>query len=83
METKTIKISKENYMWLTRLAAALQKEEGTPISFDKAVTEIKTKISARDALLAMAGIWKMSDEEAEKFEKENHKLWKTWKHQYV
>jgi predicted CopG family antitoxin len=67
METKTIKISAENYRWLARLAAALQKEEREPVSFDKAVTEIKTKISARDALLAMAGIWKMSSKEADNY----------------
>ncbi len=79
METKTIKISGESYRWLARIAAMLQREKGAPVSFDEAVKELKIRISARDALLAAAGNWKMSDTEAEKFEKESRKLWKTWK----
>ena len=79
MESKTIKLSDESYRWLARIAAMLQREKGAPVSFDEAVKELKTRNSARDALLALSGSWKMSDSEAEKFENENRKLWKTWK----
>lgn len=79
MENKTIKLSEESYRWLARIAAMLQREKGEPVSFDEAVKELKIRNSARDALLAVAGSWKMSDVAAEKFEKDNRTLWKTWK----
>lgn len=81
METKTIKISEENYRWLARLAAKLQQEQGNPVSFNEAINELKSK--KKRSLLDLAGSWKMSDEEAERFEKESRALWKTWKLQSV
>ena len=77
--SKTIKISEENYRWLARFAAELQRKRGDPVSFDDAVKELKVRISARDAFLSVAGSWNMSDAEAAAFEKENRTLWKTWK----
>lgn len=79
METKVVKISEENYRWFVRFAAELQRIRGVPVSFDKAFKELKTKASARDALLAVAGSWSMSDFKAKRLEKENRRLWKTWK----
>lgn len=79
MESKTIKVSRESYEWLVRFAAMLQRVRGNPVSFDDAVRELKTRVSARDALLALAGSWKMSDAEAKRLEKNNRKVWSTWK----
>ena len=79
MESKTIKVSGETYRWIARVAAELQKERGEPASFDEALRALKRKRSSRDGLLAIAGRWKMSDKEAERFEKESRALWKTWK----
>ncbi len=79
MDQKTIKLSVENYRWLAKLAADLQKKKGIPISFDEAVSELKSKRSSRNGLLSVAGRWNMSDKEAERFEKETRTLWKTWK----
>ena len=79
MESKTIKVSGEVYQWLARFAAELQRERGSSVSFDDALRTLKRGSSGRDALLAVAGSWKMTDKEAERFEEENRTLWKTWK----
>ena len=79
MESRTIKVSADTYRWLACLAAELQKERGEPASFEKALQALKRKRSSRNGLLAVAGRWKMSDKEAERFEKESRALWKTWK----
>ena len=79
MESKTIKVSEETYRWLARLAAEVQKARGTSISFDEALSTLKPLKGGKSVLLGVAGTWKMNDAEAEEFEKENKKLWKTWK----
>lgn len=79
MESKTIKISKENYLWLLKLAGDLQKEEGRIISFDDAINKLKSKKMKKTSILEFAGRWKMSDEEAEKLKKDLRKGYKKWK----
>lgn len=74
METKTIKISQENYKWLSRLAGELQTELGEPVSLDGALTYIHKKKKLSD----LAGSWKMSNKEAEAFINDNKKWWKKW-----
>lgn len=41
MESKTIKISKENYRWLLRMAADIQKKHGKLVSFDETLNVLK------------------------------------------
>ena len=41
MKSKTIKIKEDNYKWLLKIAADIQKKVGRPVSFDEALTEIK------------------------------------------
>jgi predicted CopG family antitoxin len=78
MESKTIKISKENYLWLLKLAAEIQRNYHRPVSFDEAINKLKTEKMKKGSLLEFAGRWKMSDEEAEKFKKDIRKGWKKW-----
>lgn len=79
MESKTIKISKENYLWLLRLAAEMQKNSENLVSFDSALSKIRGSGKERKRLSDLAGRWKMSDEEAKKFLKDARKGWKKWK----
>lgn len=48
MGSKAIKIKEENYKWLLKLAADIQKKLGKPVSFDEALSEIKKKIEKRE-----------------------------------
>ena len=67
MESKTIKISKETYLWLLGLAAELQKQHHRPVTFDYALnTLINEKMRKKKSIKDFAGAWKdMSDIEAE------------------
>jgi len=81
MEFKTIKISKENYVWLLKLAAQMQKDSEKLVSFDSALNNLRNeKMKNKEgSILDLAGRWKMSDEEAKKFLKDARKGWKKWK----
>jgi len=61
---KAIKISDDNYIWLLKLAAELQKERGRVVSFDETLVEIRK--GKKMKLTRLAGSWKMSDSEAKK-----------------
>ena len=76
METKTIKISKENYEWLCEEAGKLQVKEKKSISIDGALTYIH---KSKKRLSELAGGWKMSDKEVEVFMEDLRKGWKRWK----
>ncbi len=79
MESKSIKISKENYLWLLKIAAELQKDKEKPVSFDEAITELKDNKMKKASLVELAGRWKMSKKEADKLKKDIKKGWKKWK----
>ncbi|MAG02208.1 antitoxin [Candidatus Pacearchaeota archaeon] len=80
MESKTIKISKDNYIWLLRKAAELQKEYHKPVSFDYVIENLKNnKMKKKKSIMEFAGIWgDMTDEEAEKLKKDIRKGWGKW-----
>ena len=61
---KAIKISDDNYIWLLKLAAELQKQRGRVVSFDETLVEIRK--GKKMKLTRLAGSWKMSDSEAKK-----------------
>ena len=75
METKTVKISTENYRRINEIAGELQKQTGKPISVDRTLTYILHMPKISD----LAGMWKMSDKEAEEIFSSLRKSWKTWK----
>ena len=78
-ESKVIKINEENYRWLARLAAELQKEKERPVSLDEALTTFKMKKTSKSKLSDLAGSWKMSDKEADEIKKAIKKGWSSWK----
>jgi predicted CopG family antitoxin len=78
MESKTIKVSIENYKWLLAIAAEMQKRHERPISFDDAIMKLK-KCGNEKKLSEIAGSWKLSDREAEAIGLDIKKGWKSWK----
>jgi len=74
MANKAIKISEENYKWLVQLSGEMQKQQGKPVSIDKAITMMK-----REKISDLAGSWEMSDKEAETIYKKLSEGWKKWK----
>ncbi len=79
MNTKTIKISEDNYRWLLEIAAELQKARGKVTTFDDVLCAVKQKRSTTQSLLKFAGRWKISDKKVKELEEDNRKLWRTWK----
>ena len=61
--SKTIKISKENYEWLLKIASRLQPSYGRPVSFDETINSLKSK--KKKKLSDLAGSWKISNKNAE------------------
>jgi len=74
MTLKAIKVSEENYRWLSSVAGSFQKTKGRPVSIDEALSSLRTK-----DLSDLAGSWTMSDKEAAQFEKNVRDGWKKWK----
>lgn len=85
METKTIKISKENYYWLLNIASELQKKNKRLISFDETLSELKDRkiYNKKKKLSDLAGSWNISVNEADKIKKELKNGWNKWKIQSV
>jgi len=72
METKTIKISKDTYLWLLGLSAELQKQHHKPVTFDYTLNTLRKK---EKDIMKFAGAWKdMSDEETEEIKDNINKL---------
>jgi hypothetical protein len=83
MENKTIKISKENYIWLLKLASDMQKKYGKPATFDSAINSLKKCKNEEKKLSKLAGSWKMTDKETENLKDNLKKGWKEWEIQSV
>ena len=80
MESKSIKISEENYRWLLGLAAEMQKKYGGTVTFDDTLNEVKSiAMRKKKSLVGLAGSWDMSDEEWADIKKGLKKGWKKWK----
>lgn len=76
---KTIKISDENYVWLTKVAGKLQNEWGQPVSLDGALSSIH---KSRD-LADLAGAWQLSEKQVHKTTTELRERWKSWTGRYL
>ena len=74
MTLKTIKVSEENYRWLSSFAGELQYHHGRPVSLDEALLAIRQS----QGITALAGSWKMTGKEAQKIQREIRKSWQTW-----
>ncbi len=78
METKVIKVSKENYEWLLSVAAKIQHREKKAATFDDALNSIR-----RQKISDLAGSWKMSEKEADKLIKDIRSGWSSWNKRFV
>jgi hypothetical protein len=81
MESKSIKISKENYEWLLNIIIDIQKERKKFASFDDAINELKENNCKNvKNIMEFAGIWEdMTDKEAEELKRDLKKGWGKWK----
>ncbi len=77
--TKTVKISDENYHWLSQLAGKLQQERQAPVSLDQALSFVhKSK-----ALTDLAGTWHVQEKEVKKTTSELRDRWATYVRHYL
>lgn len=74
MLLKAVKISEENYHWLSRLAGELQQQKGAPVSLDEALHSLQQGKKVSE----LAGGWEMSENEVKKIEKVLSRGWKRW-----
>lgn len=72
METKVIKISKDNYDWLLSIATMMQRIEKKTATFDDALTRLR-----KQRVTDLAGTWKISEKEADELIKEIYST-RTW-----
>lgn len=79
METKTIKISEENYRWLSSVAGELQSAKGKPVSLDAALTFIHRQKN----IMKLAGKSTRTDEEIKEANNVIKRGWETWNKKYV
>ncbi|MFH1650312.1 MAG: hypothetical protein ABIA93_07250 [Candidatus Woesearchaeota archaeon] len=70
----SVKISEENYKRLCSLSGSLQEEFGRPVSLNEAMDYLWNKPKLSD----VAGMWKMSDAEANKLKRDIKRGWKNW-----
>ena len=76
---KTIKISDENYVWLTKIAGKLQHENGHLVSIDAALTSLHKSRNITE----LAGSWKESEKQISGTTKELKDRWKLWRLRYI
>ena len=70
----SIKISEDNYKWLSSLSGELRKELHKPVSINDAISHL----NVRGKISELAGSWAMTDEEANIIMKDLKKGWKNW-----
>ncbi len=80
-ELKTIKISKETYVKLSRVAGELQIRFKRPVSLDEAVEYLLSlkRGGKRLKITDLAGSWNMSDEEWAEIRVSLAEAWRKWK----
>ncbi len=76
---KTIKISDENYIRLTKLAGKLQSEWGSPVSIDTAVAYMQ---KSKD-ITEFAGSWLGAEKQTQKTVDGIGERWRTWGVNYL
>ncbi len=71
----TVKVDKETYGELNRIAGELRAARGRPVAIDEVIRDLLRKRRPAD----FVGSWKMSDEEETEIFGDLNKLWKRWK----
>jgi tRNA(fMet)-specific endonuclease VapC len=76
---KTIKISDENYKWISVIAGKLQQEHGEPVSIDRALSYVHKSKELTD----LAGSWKLPEKQIKKTHKDLKDRWATYVKEYL
>jgi len=76
---KTVKISDENYMWISKIAGKLQQDYGEPVSIDRALLYVH---KSRE-LSQLAGSWSTPVQEVKKTTADLKDRWATYVRQYL
>lgn len=76
---KTIKISDENYLRLTRLAGKLQQGWGMPVSIDGALEFMQKSREISE----FAGAWQGTEKQTQKTVQGIKDRWRTWGLDYL
>lgn len=79
MATKAIKISEENYAWISRIAGELQIERGSPVSLDQALTFMHKQ----GKITELAGKSSITHKEVKRTQKELKKGWSSFNKKYA
>ncbi len=76
---KTIKISDENYQWLSKMAGKLQVHLSEPVSIDRSLSYLHKSKN----LTELAGSWQFPEKFAKKSHKDLRDRWATYVRQYL
>ena len=78
-ELKSVKVSKETYAELSAIAGELQVKLKRPVSIEEAMKHLIRRSKKGKKITDLAGLWNMSDKEAEEIKASIDKAWETWK----
>jgi len=78
-EAKTIKISKENYSELCKIAGELQTKLRRPVSLEEAMEYLIGLRGKGVKITDLAGSWTMTDEELAEIKASLKEAWKRWR----
>ena len=76
---KTVKMSDENYLRLTKLAGKLQSEWGKPVSIDAALEFMQKSREISE----FSGAWQGSEKQTQKTVQGIKERWRTWGLDYL
>ncbi|MBS7643243.1 hypothetical protein KEJ26_01425 [Candidatus Bathyarchaeota archaeon] len=75
---KTIKLSKDTYASLCRVAGELQAERGQPVSLEEAVKYLINRHQKGSKITDLAGSWNVTEEEVAEIKASLLEAWKKW-----
>lgn len=78
-ERKAVKVSKETYAELNAIAGELQVKLKRPVSIEEAMKSLIRQSKKGKKISDLAGLWNVSEEEAEEIKASIDQVWETWK----
>ena len=78
-ELKAVKVSKETYAELNAIAGELQVKLKRPVSIEEAMKSLIRQSKKGKKISDLAGLWNVSEEEAEEIKASIDQVWETWK----
>ena len=75
----TVKVDKETYAELNRIAGQLRAARGRPVPIDEVIRSLLRKRGNGESAAGFIGSWKMGDEEEAEIFGGLRALWSEWK----